>query len=164
MLAMTTSATCWRGAIVLFVLHWLASAVSAQTLTAIQGRVLDMSGAVLRDAVVRVWNHSVGFDTSVRTDAEGRSSHRKMACGLVAISALYSATFPATWLGGIGTGSDESVSVSLHVAVGNAGIEKDSGGSMRPSLRDRVPEPAQRPLTCLADADGAPEIGVHRHR
>ena len=73
--------------IVLFVLHLLASAASAQTLAAIQGRVLDVSGAVLSDAVVRVWNPSVGFDISVRTDAEGRYHVFGIPAGIYTVSA-----------------------------------------------------------------------------
>ncbi len=44
----------------------------AQTLTDLQGRVFDASGAAVPDAVIRVQNESIGFDVSVRADAEGR--------------------------------------------------------------------------------------------
>ena len=44
----------------------------AQAQSALQGRVLDASGAVVRDAVVKVSNGSVGFEIAVRTDTEGR--------------------------------------------------------------------------------------------
>ena len=77
----------WCAAIVLLVLHVLASEVHAQTLAALQGRVLDVSGAVLRGAVVRIWDHSVGFDISVRTDAEGRYYVFGIPSGLYAVSA-----------------------------------------------------------------------------
>jgi hypothetical protein len=43
----------------------------AQT-ASLQGRVLDASGAPLAGAVIRVREESVGFDVSVRTDADGR--------------------------------------------------------------------------------------------
>jgi hypothetical protein len=45
---------------------------SAQAQASLQGRVFDASGAVVEDAVVRVSNGSVAFDTAARTDAEGR--------------------------------------------------------------------------------------------
>jgi hypothetical protein len=84
---LTRTAARWCAAIVLFALHSFASAVNAQTLAAIQGRVFDMSGAVLRGAVVRVWNHSIGFDTTVRTDAEGRYYILGIPSGLYTVSA-----------------------------------------------------------------------------
>lgn len=59
-------------AIAWIVLFLAASSVYAQTLAGLQGRVFDGSGAILRGALVRVWNDSVGFDTSFRTDSQGR--------------------------------------------------------------------------------------------
>ena len=46
--------------------------VLGQAQATLQGRVLDGTGAAVKDAVVKVANPSVGFDTAVRTDAEGR--------------------------------------------------------------------------------------------
>jgi len=57
------------------VLVWLCCAPAmarAQTFGTLEGRVLDPSGAVVPDAVVRVQSPSTAFDVSVRTDAEGR--------------------------------------------------------------------------------------------
>ena len=75
------------GVMVLLVALLTPSAPSAQTLAALQGRVLDASGAVLRDAIVRVWNQSVGFETSVRTDAEGRYYIFGIPSGTFSVSA-----------------------------------------------------------------------------
>ncbi|HEX2456671.1 MAG TPA: carboxypeptidase-like regulatory domain-containing protein, partial [Vicinamibacterales bacterium] len=44
----------------------------AQTMAALQGRVIDPSGAPLPGAVIRVREKSIGFDVSVRADADGR--------------------------------------------------------------------------------------------
>src|SRR5262245_66133494 len=43
-----------------------------QSGAALQGRVFDPSGAVLRGATISVRNSSTGFDRSVATDGEGR--------------------------------------------------------------------------------------------
>jgi hypothetical protein len=52
---------------------WGAPApADAQTLAGLQGCVFDASGAVLPGALVRVQDHSTGFDASVRTDSDGR--------------------------------------------------------------------------------------------
>jgi hypothetical protein len=44
----------------------------AQTMAALQGRVIDPSGAPLPGAVIRVREGSIGFDVSVRADSDGR--------------------------------------------------------------------------------------------
>jgi len=49
-----------------------AATGDAQTLAALHGRVVDASGAALRDAVITVRNPSRDFQSSVSTDAEGR--------------------------------------------------------------------------------------------
>ena len=46
--------------------------VHAQTVAALQGRVLDTSGAALRQASITILNHATGFRTVIATDAEGR--------------------------------------------------------------------------------------------
>ena len=66
----------WRAirtcAIVVVALFVWTPSLCAQALSALEGRVLDATGAIVREAVVRVSNASVGFDTAVRMDAEGR--------------------------------------------------------------------------------------------
>jgi hypothetical protein len=74
-------------AIVVVGLLICAPALSAQALSALQGRVLDASGAVVTDAVVRVFNGSVSFDTAVRTDAEGRYRVFAIPAGTYAVLA-----------------------------------------------------------------------------
>jgi len=46
--------------------------VHAQTVAALQGRVLDTSGAALQQASITILNKAAGFRTIVATDAEGR--------------------------------------------------------------------------------------------
>src|SRR5262245_50262113 len=50
----------------------VAAPLHAQSSAALQGRVFDASGAVLRGARINVCNDSTGFDRSVVTDDEGR--------------------------------------------------------------------------------------------
>src|SRR5262245_10160535 len=47
-------------------------AVHAQSTGAMQGRVLDAAGSVLRGATVNVCNRSTAFDRTVLADVEGR--------------------------------------------------------------------------------------------
>ncbi len=58
--------------IVVALLLCLPKILSAQTFGTLEGRVLDATGAVVIDAIVRVQGSSSGFDVSVRTDAAGR--------------------------------------------------------------------------------------------
>jgi hypothetical protein len=51
---------------------WASPPVNAQTFGALQGRVFDASGALVAGAVIRVQDESIGFDVSVRADADGR--------------------------------------------------------------------------------------------
>jgi hypothetical protein len=50
----------------------LAVPLGAQSMATLQGRVLDSSGGVLRDATIRVRNVLTGFDRAVVTDRDGR--------------------------------------------------------------------------------------------
>ncbi len=51
-----------------------ATPSGAQTMAVLQGRVLDVSGAVLPGAEITVRGDATGFEVSVRTDPEGRYS------------------------------------------------------------------------------------------
>ena len=53
-------------------LLWPPALINAQPLASLQGRIVDTSGAIVRDAVVRVRNEAGGFDTSVHSDDDGR--------------------------------------------------------------------------------------------
>jgi hypothetical protein len=57
--------------VLIFVLL-VASPIHAQSSSALQGRVFDSSGAVLRGATISVRDDSTGFDRSVPTDDDGR--------------------------------------------------------------------------------------------
>jgi len=59
-------------AFVLVTVLFVASSVHAQSSSALQGRVFDSSGAVLRGATISVRNDSTGFNRSVASDSEGR--------------------------------------------------------------------------------------------
>jgi hypothetical protein len=61
-----------RCAVLLMALVLFPLPVEGQILAALQGRVFDASGALLPGATVRVQGKSIGFDVSVRADAEGR--------------------------------------------------------------------------------------------
>jgi hypothetical protein len=61
-----------RHAVLLMTLVLFSLPVGAQVLAALQGRVFDASGALLPGATVRVQGESIGFEVSVRADAEGR--------------------------------------------------------------------------------------------
>src|SRR4030095_12051848 len=61
-----------RRAVLLMTLVLFPLPGEAQILAALQGRVFDASGALLPGATVRVQGKSIGFDVSVRADAEGR--------------------------------------------------------------------------------------------
>src|SRR4029453_7775036 len=61
-----------RRAVLLMTILLVPLPGDAQILAALQGRVFDASGALLPGATVRVQGESIGFDVSVRADAEGR--------------------------------------------------------------------------------------------
>jgi hypothetical protein len=71
------------------ILVLLCSSVSAaaQTMAALQGRVLDASGAVLPHAAVSVRNDLIGFAASARTDSEGRYSVFAIPAGTYVVEA-----------------------------------------------------------------------------
>src|SRR5262245_6969645 len=58
--------------LVVVILMLVAAPLDAQSGAALQGRVSDASGGVLRGASVRVRNDSIGFDRAALTDDEGR--------------------------------------------------------------------------------------------
>ena len=60
-----------RAAMVVLVVLCASPPVQAQTTAVLQGRVVDESGAVIRAAVIRVRDDSIGFAVSVVTDLEG---------------------------------------------------------------------------------------------
>ncbi len=62
-------------------------AAVAQTLSSLQGRVFDASGAVLADGVIRVENTATGLDVSIRADAEGRYYIPALLAGTYIVSA-----------------------------------------------------------------------------
>jgi len=64
-----------------------AAVVSAQTLAALQGRVVDASGAALQSASITVENPEAGFVTTVSTDAEGRYHVHAIPAGSYQVTA-----------------------------------------------------------------------------
>lgn len=68
-----------------FLFAWCPAA--AQTTSVLQGRVLDVSGAILPGAVIHVLNGSTGFDVSVRADGDGRYYVAAIASGTYVVSA-----------------------------------------------------------------------------
>ena len=76
---------CARASLVL--LLGTAAASSGQTLAALQGRVLDVSGAALQSASITVLNVDTGFRTTVSTDAEGRYSVPAIPAGSYEVTA-----------------------------------------------------------------------------
>ena len=60
------------GAFVLLLLPTFSVLLDGQSNATLQGRVFDLSGAVLPEAIIRVRSDEIGFDRSVPTDAEGR--------------------------------------------------------------------------------------------
>ena len=62
----------WRATLATTLVLCAFIPVRAQTLAALQGRVFDTSGAFVAGAVIRVQDESIGFNVSVRADAEGR--------------------------------------------------------------------------------------------
>src|SRR5687767_12392689 len=65
-------AAVWRATLATTLVLCAVVTIRAQTLAALQGRVLDASGAAVAGAVVRVRDESIRFDVSVRADSEGR--------------------------------------------------------------------------------------------
>jgi len=62
-------------------------AAAVQTVSNLQGRVLDSSGAAVAGAVVRVQAASQGVDVSVRADAEGRYAVAALQNGVYTVTA-----------------------------------------------------------------------------
>jgi protocatechuate 3,4-dioxygenase beta subunit len=85
----------------------------AQALAALQGRVLDASGAVLRDAVVRVFNGSIGFDTAVRTDAEGRYRVFAVPAGTYTVVPRRAGSARFGWRSSVSTSAGRSFATSI---------------------------------------------------
>ena len=75
-----------RGAIVAIVLC-LAPAAGAQTLTALEGHVLDGSGASIPNAVVTVGDPDRGLRLAVRTAADGRYHAGPLPAGVYRVVA-----------------------------------------------------------------------------
>ena len=67
---------------------WCASApANAQTLASLQGQVFDASGAVIAGAEIRVRHEATGFDSSARTDPEGRYYIAAIPAGVYSVTA-----------------------------------------------------------------------------
>jgi len=75
-----------RGAIAAIVLC-IATPADAQTLTALEGHVLDASGASIPNAVVTVGDPERGFNLAVRTAADGRYHAGPLPAGIYRVVA-----------------------------------------------------------------------------
>ena len=76
-----------RAAIVVVVVLCAARPAPAQITAALQGRVVDESGAIVPAAVISVSDDSIEFAVSVRTDLEGHYHLAGMAAGTYTVTA-----------------------------------------------------------------------------
>src|ERR1051325_10132650 len=76
-----------RAGLLTAMLATAAMAATAQTLSSLQGRVFDASGALLPGAVIRVENATTGVDVSIPAGADGRYYIPALAAGTYAVSA-----------------------------------------------------------------------------
>jgi hypothetical protein len=92
--------------------------VHAQTLSAMQGRVFDASGAALPGAIIRVENESTGIDQSARSDGEGRYYVAAIPSGTYTVTATADG-FRTDRIDALSVDVGRTLVRDFHLAVGD---------------------------------------------
>jgi hypothetical protein len=108
----------WRATLATTLVLCGSIAIRAQTLAALQGRVMDTSGAFVAGAVIRVRDESIGFNVSVRADAEGRYYVFAIPNGTYEVTAEANG-FRAERIEALSVDVGRTLVRDFHLAIGN---------------------------------------------